>query len=282
MYKPLLIFCLIAIVFWLGCTKKYDNTEQLKKYIPMSYKDRDLKKELLYRLYIPEGYNASEKYPLILYLHDGGGNGSDNKSHIGSVTEKFISPFFQGVAKSFVMTPQCPKGQQWLNTRFKTKPFTNYDQNSIPESDSMKMIVKALACLENDYSIDRSRIYITGYSMGGSGTWDMITRYPYIFAAAVPLTGVSDPAKAKTISHLPVWAFHGVKDEISSVENTRNMIRELKNNGSPCRYTEYDGIGHCLWPAVYSDAEMVKWLFSQQKKETKPGFLSRFFGMQPS
>lgn len=277
MNRVFIIIMLIAIAFWMGCSKKNDNSELLKKFKPIIYKDHELKKDLLYRLYIPEGYNSSEKYPLILYLHGGGGNGDDNKSQIGPIAEKIISPLFQDISKSFVMLPQCPKGEQWLNTNFRNTPFTNYDQDSIPESDSMKMIIKALSNLGKDYNIDKTRIYITGYSMGGSGTWDIIIRYPDIFAAAVPVTGVSDPSKAKSISDLPVWAFHGVKDEISSVENTRNMIRELKNNGSPCKYTEYQDIGHDLWTSAYNDSEMVKWLFSQQKKEKKQGFFSKFF-----
>jgi predicted peptidase len=271
MSKELMISIIIAIACLVGCSKKNDNTELLKKFTPMSYKDDIMKKDLGFRLYIPEGYNTSEKYPLILYLHSGGANGDDNKSQIGPIAGKLISPIFQNISKSFVMIPQCPKGEQWVNTNFKKKPFKNYDQDSIPESHSMKMIVKALADLQKKYSIDNKRLYITGYSMGGSGTWDMITRYPDIFAAAVPVTGVSDPSRAKDISHISVWAFHGVEDEISSVDNTRNMIRELKNNGSLCRYTEYPNIGHDLWSTVYSDAEMVKWLFSQQKKEKEIG-----------
>lgn len=267
MNKFLIILSLIALCLLGGCTKKKDNTELLKQFRELKYKDDDLAKTLLYRLYIPEGYDPKNKYPFILYLHDGGGNGSDNTTQIGIVAEQIISNTWQDVAKALVMVPQCPKGEQWVNTKFKRLPYTNYDQNDIPESDSLIMIIKAMNELQEQFSIDKRRLYITGYSMGGSGTWDMITRYPDLFAAAVPVTGVSDPSKAKKVHKLPIWAFHGQNDHVSLVDNTRNMIREIKKYGSNCKYTEYENVKHDSWRKAYSETEMLNWLFSKEKND---------------
>jgi predicted peptidase len=173
----------------------------------------------------------------------------------------------QSIQPCFVLAPQAPTKSQWLNTNFKKTPFTNYNQDEIPESDAMKMIIDVIHQLKKEFSLDADRIYVTGASMGGSGTWDIITRYPKLFAAAAPINGVSDPAKASLIAHMPIWAFHGQQDKVSAVQNTRNMIRELRKNGSACRYTEFEDLGHGILDTVHQKTTIVKWLFSQEKQK---------------
>ena len=155
------------------------------------------KRDLLYRLHIPlkAGEKTAVKFPLVVYLHSGASGGCDNKAQIEKGAETFADDALQAKHPCFVLAPQCPSRRQWLNTTFKKMPFTNYDQDAIPESHEMKMIVRLIHRLIRDYPVDPLRIYVTGFSMGGSGTWDIITRYPNLFAAAVPFSGVSDPHK---------------------------------------------------------------------------------------
>ena len=101
--------------------------------------------------------------------------------------------------------------------------------------------------------------------MGGSGTWDLVTRHPGLFAAAVPITGVSDPSRAQVIAALPVWAFHGTSDEISSIDNTRAMVEALRRLGSPVRFTALVGTGHDSWTEAYASPELFPWLFAQRR-----------------
>ncbi len=240
--------------------------EIINKFDAREFEDKEkYKNSMPYRLFVPDDYSALNKYPLILYLHGGGGRGDDNLAQVEYGATILIGSTIQAMEKSFVLVPQCPKRAQWLNTNFKNRPFLNYQQDKIPESETMKMVIELITKLQNEFSIDPTRLYATGPSMGGSGTWDIITRYPNLFAAAVPINGVSDPSKAIQVANLPIWAFHGENDEVSDINNTRNMIRALRNLGSNCRFTEYKNEGHIIDGKVYDKNEHFLWLFKQKK-----------------
>jgi predicted peptidase len=102
--------------------------------------------------------------------------------------------------------------------------------------------------------------------MGGFATWDVITRYPDLFAAAAPICGGGDEKVAYKVKDLPIWAFHGDKDGVVKPSRSRNMIQALKNVGTQPKYTEYKGVGHDSWKPAYKEAELLKWLFSQKKQ----------------
>jgi predicted peptidase len=120
--------------------------------------------------------------------------------------------------------------------------------------------------MRKDYSIDGRRIYITGLSMGGYGTWDLMARKPELFAAAVPICGGGDEATAEKIKNIPVWVFHGAKDGAVKVERSRRMVEALKKAGGKPIYTEYPEVGHDSWNPAYKDAKMFAWLFAQKKE----------------
>jgi predicted peptidase len=119
-------------------------------------------------------------------------------------------------------------------------------------------------------SIDPKRIYITGLSMGGYGTWDAIYRRPNLFAAAAPICGGGDPTTVSAYSTLPIWCFHGDQDEAVPVEYSRKMIESLKEVGAEPKYTEYAGVGHDSWTQTYAADEFFEWLFAQRRKVDVP------------
>ena len=112
--------------------------------------------------------------------------------------------------------------------------------------------------------IDTRRIYLTGLSMGGYGTWDLIARQPERFAAAIPICGGGDPATAERIKHIPLWVFHGDADSAVKVSRSRDMVAALKQAGGEPKYTEYEGVGHDSWTRTYKSPEIYEWLFSQR------------------
>lgn len=252
-----------------GCDKDEDKPPPynplVEKFIAGTYGPGPYAYPLPYRLYIPEGYDKSQKYPLVLYLHGAGSWGNDNVLQLDENARRLVSDKVQAIQKSFVLAPQCPKGDQWVNGD-DSAPFTNYVQANVPESDASKLNFELLEKLEREYAIDDKRIYVTGPSMGGSGSWDYITRHPGIFAAAVPVTGVNDPSRADVIKDLPIWAFHGVEDPVAPVDNTRTMIARLKALGSPAKFTALEGVGHDSWQAAYDDMDMFRWLFAQKRE----------------
>ena len=123
--------------------------------------------------------------------------------------------------------------------------------------------------LMNDYlskfPVDRNRIYVTGLSIGGFGTWDIIQRMPLIFSAALPVCGDSDVKLAEKIKHIHVWVFHGENDEIVKTKLSRDMIAAIKAVGGKPQYTEYQGFTHDSWTKTYADKNVLRWLFKQNK-----------------
>jgi predicted peptidase len=226
---------------------------------------RDRRYPLPWRLFVPAGYDPQHAYPLVLYLHGADGRGTDDVGQLTGDVAALISDRVQAIAPAFVLAPQCPPGDEWVN-RHDRPPFPNYVQAKVPESDAARMALEAIDGIGRRYHLDPDRIYVTGPSMGGSGTWDMITRHPERFAAAVPITGVNDPSRAPAIAHLPIWAFHGTQDTFSSVENTRAMVEALRRLGSPVRFSALDGVGHDAWTTAYADMEMYRWLFAQRRQ----------------
>jgi len=258
-----------AILSWFstGCAEQREVDDALlEKFEARVFEEPAYSHPLPFRLYIPPSYDGRVSFPLVLYLHSSGGRGTDNKTQLEFPASVLVSESVQDLEQSFVLAPQCPSGTQWLNTSFDRMPFTNYRQEEIPESDAMKMVVRVLAALLSEFNIDAKRIYVMGVSMGASGTWDIITRHPDLFTAAVTASGVSDPSSAHLLSQVPVWAFHGARDEVSSVENTRRMMRELRKHGSVSRFTEFEDLGHNITRPTLEHEGLFEWLFDQERK----------------
>ncbi len=230
----------------------------------MKFSKTQFDRPLLYRFFSPV-IKADKKYPLVIVLHSAAERGSDNISQIDGVASVLISKKVQKMHPSFVFMPQCPKGTQWVNTDFTKTPFSHYQQLLIPESVEMKMIYAVIRELVSKYPIDTSRIYIGGFSMGGSGTWDMISRYPDLFAAAFVMAGVSDTATAAKIKNIPVWAFSGEFDDIAPAILNKEMCDAINQVGGNCKFTMYRSIGHYCVHEAMKEPGFIEWLFSQKK-----------------
>ncbi len=220
--------------------------------------------DLPYRLFVPAGYSQAQRYPLIVFLHASGSNGTDNQRQLTPSIGVMLGRV-QSIQPAFVLVPQAPDGDKWVSGSFRP-PFRNYRQAERPQSPAAQLVLVGIDELEAKYAIDSDRIYLTGPSAGGAGTWDLITRNGTgRFAAAVPVTGANDPSRAAVIARLPIWAFHGAEDEVSPVENTREMVSNLRALGSPVRYTEYPGVGHDSWSRAYAEPDLFPWLFAQKR-----------------
>lgn len=218
-------------------------------------------KRLLYREIQPEGVDASRRYPLVLFLHGAGERGSDNRRQMVHGIKSLVAFSKAYGEPCFYLIPQCPEGRQWVKVPWGAK------SHAIPESPSEELalaldLVKAKAA---EWPIDKDRIYITGISMGGYGTWDAISREPGLFAAAIPICGGGDVACAERLKGLPIWVFHGSADEAVPVCRSRNMVEALRRAGGRVLYHEYPGAGHNVWSRTYDNAVVLRWLFDQRK-----------------
>ena len=199
-----------------------------------------------YQVYVPADFSKKKSWPVILFLHGAGERGSDGllQTDVGIAHAiRLHSSRFPFV----VVIPQCGEGKIW------------------GEPDMQTQAMAALEASLKEFHGDRNRIYLTGLSMGGFGTWDIISRQPDRFAAAVPVCGGGDEAQAPRIAKLPIWAFHGARDMTVKPFRSRRMIAALERTGGHPRYTEYPHEEHASWVPAYKDPELYKWLFAQKR-----------------
>jgi predicted peptidase len=199
-----------------------------------------------YLLYLPEGYGAEpdRRWPLILFLHGRGESGSnlDRVKRHGlarRLDEGLELP-------AIVVSPQCPAGGWWT-------------------TDVLSALLDEVS---EQYAVDADRVYVTGLSMGGYGTWALALRYPDRFAAIAPVCGGGDPARACTIRHVPVWAFHGAKDDVVAFEKSEEMVAALRACDGNVRFTVYPEARHDSWTATYANPELYAWLLAQRRPLT--------------
>jgi predicted peptidase len=218
---------------------------------------------LKYRLLKPMEYQSGKKYPLVLFLHGAGERGDDNVVTLKHGAKDFVDKTRREQYPSYVVVPQCPKDRKWSEVDWSKETSEQPQQ----PSQSLQSVKELLDEMIETAGVDKNRIYITGLSMGGYGTWDAIARYEAFFAAAAPICGGGDPKMVNKFSKLPIWCFHGDADSVVKVGRSREMVEALKKVGSPIKYTEYPGVQHDSWSATYANPEFYRWLFAQQKTE---------------
>lgn len=250
---------LFSILFLcLGVKSAYSQSSlfSTNKYIS------DKKDTLHYRQLNPD-YSPLRKYPLIIFLHGSGERGNDNESQLKWGVNNFASEHNMISHPAFIIAPQCPQNMQWSNFK-NDKSTTALSLNPTP-SKPMELLIGLIRQLKKDMPVDTNRIYITGLSMGGYGTFDAIERYPHLFAAAVPVCGGGDTAKAVSIAHIPIWIYHGAEDAAVNPLYALDMFTALTKAGAHPGFTQYPEVGHFSWLGAYSDPLMIDWLFRQHK-----------------
>jgi predicted peptidase len=260
--------CLVLAVVLGGARTSTGAADQTRpaddaEFEALQYKDAG-GATLLYRLLKPgPTAPAQQSHPLLVFLHGAGERGSDNEAQLKHGKEMMLTAARKYGA--FVLVPQCPAGEKWVDVDW------GRSEQKMPEkpAQSLRLLVELIARLQKEYPIEADRLYVMGLSMGGYGTWDMIQRYPDMFAAAVPICGGGDETQAERIAKIPVWAFHGAKDTTVSVSRSRNMIQAIKAAGGEPKYTEYPDVGHFAWVPAFRDPEMLKWLFTQRRAVKK-------------
>ncbi|HVO37644.1 MAG TPA: prolyl oligopeptidase family serine peptidase [Spirochaetia bacterium] len=196
-----------------------------------------------YLLYLPAQYDQSvtKKWPLILFLHGSEQRGDDPKL----VAQEGL-PALVAHDASFpfiVVSPQCPADAKW----------------------SPPALLKLLGTVERKLRIDSRRVYLTGFSMGGYGTWRTAAAYPEVFAAIAPVCGGGDPETAPRLTRVPVWAFHGALDENVPLSESRQMVDAVKRDGGRARLTIYPDLEHDSWTRTYKNPKLYAWFLAHKK-----------------
>ena len=250
-----------------------DIAPVVAKFLKLTYTDPDTKVVMPYRLFVPENLDAGKTYPLVLFLHGGGERGDDNEKQILANQGPTIwaKPEEQAKRPCFVLAPQArnvPDGGFGITRDAENKLNL---ARVFELSQDAKMAMKVLQQVMSEYPVDKNRVYATGLSQGGYGTWNLNLAYPDVFAAMVPICGGGDPALAASLIQKPIWAFHAEADPIIPVSYSRNIVQALRNLGGNPRFTEYMAgtyikpLEHFSWVLAYQTVEMREWLFNQKK-----------------
>lgn len=209
------------------------------------YKDGD-GKESKYVVFVPHGYTGEKPVPLVLFLHGAGSTGDDGKKQVSGIAAEI-----RRKEKEFPAIVVFPQSQK-----------RTWNANS----DDGKRAMAILAEVEKAYKVDDKRVYLTGLSMGGFGTWSLAAAHPSKWAAIVPICGGGDVKSASKIKDLPCWCFHGDADPTVKVDLSRNMIKAIKDAGGSPKYTEYPDVKHDSWTKAYASKELYEWLWEQKRE----------------
>lgn len=227
-----------------------------------SYSEYDV--EVPYRIYIPADYETN-KYPVVLYLHGAGERGSDNEIQLLGAPYYLFANGFIINNPAIVIAPQCPDNEQWVDTNW---TLGDYSTDTVEETAYLRIVYEILLNVIEEYNADTNRIYITGLSMGGYGTWDMLVRYPDMFAAAIPISGAGDSSKVEVIKDIPIWAFHCEIDPVVPISGVKKMMEAFRQIESDnCKLTVYEYAHHDAWTQTYKNEDVLKWLFTQVKSD---------------
>ena len=202
--------------------------------------------EIEYVLSLPDGYGQKDQdWPLMLFLHGAGERGDEIDKVKVHGPPKLVE---QGKSLPFiVVSPQCPTGTWWSGP------------------DQVAVLTALLDEIVENYRVDESRVYLTGLSMGGYGTWTLASPYPERFAAIAPICGGGEPRMARRLRKMPIWVFHGAKDNTVPVARSEEMVEALKEAGGNVEFTVYPDASHDSWTATYNNPKLYDWFLSHRK-----------------
>jgi predicted peptidase len=247
------LILVLAMMFSIRGVAQIGDVPLFDKLLYISHNDT-----LPYRFLKPVNPQSKKSFPLVIFLHGAGERGRDNEIQIKHITETFLDPDNRSRHACYLIAPQCPRKTSWAVH----EPNGNMIMKEKP-TPVMQLLIELIGQIQREFPIDSSRIYVVGLSMGGYGTWDLISRFPTRFAAAVPICGGGDPKMAERISNIPIWVFHGAKDKVVSPAQSRMMIESLLRAGGTPGYTQYPDVEHDSWIYAFREPHLLPWLFDQ-------------------
>jgi len=224
---------------------------------------------LPYRMLLPENYDPSKRYPLILVLHGAGERGNDNEAQLVHGSYLFLKDSVRKQFPAIVIFPQCPANSFWSNVQFKydsankSRSFMFLDGGE--PTVAMKLAQELLYKVIADYPVNKKQVYVGGLSMGGMGTFEIVRRNPKLFAAAFPICGGGAASTAPAMKKVKWWVFHGDADAVVPATLSQEMVDALKAAGADVKFSLYPGVNHNSWDNAFAEPGLLPWLFSHKK-----------------
>ncbi|MGX1024705.1 carboxylesterase family protein [Psychroflexus sp. MBR-150] len=224
---------------------------------------------LQYRIMYPNNFSEDQKYPVVLFLHGAGERGSDNKKQLMHGSKLFSDKTNRGAFPAIVIFPQCPKNSYWSNAEV--------DRSSFPirlvfpkdkeATKPMQLVVDLMKDLTSKPYVNTNKVYVGGLSMGGMGTFEILSRQPNMFAAAFAICGDGNAELTKNYADkVDMWIFHGAQDNVVNPKGSLKMVEAILENGGKPNFTLYSDANHNSWDSAFAEPNLLTWLFSKSKK----------------
>lgn len=224
---------------------------------------------LPYRILYPDNYQADKKYPVLFFLHGAGERGNDNLKQLTHGSSLFLRDSVRHSYPAIVIFPQCSADSYWSNVTIRVNELGKREfffKKGGKPTKAMALLHKLIQQVRKEEHTDQNRMYIGGLSMGAMGTFEALRRNRKLFAAAFAICGADLPVNARKYSHVPLWIFHGEKDDIVLPENSIRIVNELQKHGADPQFNLYPNDNHNSWDSAFAEPALLYWLFSHQKK----------------
>jgi predicted peptidase len=242
------------------------NAQDLKKYEYGSFIKRG--DSIHYRILFPENFNPAQKYPVLFVLHGRGESGSDNEKQLTHGARLFLRDDIRKNFPAIVVFPQCPADSYWANVNITTND-KGKRKFSFVEAGKPTRAMRALQGMVKDFLkkpfLDKKQVYVGGLSMGGMGTYELLRRQRRTFAAAFAICGGDNTNNIKKYQNVPLWIFHGGKDDIVDPAFSMAIAERLKTVGDEVKFTLYPNANHNSWDNAFAEPDLLPWLFGHKR-----------------
>lgn len=252
----------IIILFFFVHSMSFGQDFSLYKKIIYTNSDG---KSMPCRVLTPKKIDKNKRYPLVVFLHGSGERGNDNEKQLTHGASLFLSEENRNQYPSYVIFPQCPEGESWTTIKLPLNPDEGLKYGDIP-SQSLQLVIGLIQHYVNTEKVDDKRIYVSGLSLGGMGTFELAYRFPAALSVAMPICGAGVPKSFdERVSKIAFWVFHGDQDPVVAVKYSRQMVARLKELNNEVLYSEYKGVNHESWNNAFAEKDFMKWMFSHHR-----------------
>jgi predicted peptidase len=249
----------LAMIFMAQCpSPNKERTFEKKTFNSISGQ------ELPYRILFPDNYNHRESYPLIVFLHGSGERGNDNEAQLTHIAPSFLTDNFQEKYPSIILFPQCASEDTWAEVDVQENVWQVKDSEKA--TPSMESLIELIDQIIQEHGVAKTQIYIAGLSMGGFGTYDILSRRPDLFAAGISICGGGNKRYVYKYDDVSMWVFHGAKDPVVPVFLSQEMAESFGARQMDYKYTEYPEGAHDVWNQAWAEPDLLPWLFSKKKQ----------------
>lgn len=276
--KHFIITHLSPVIYLLFCTIQINaqnhsiNNQEFNKFDKGRYTDG--KNSIAYRILFPKNFNAKQQYPIVFFLHGRGESGSDNVKQLKNGAALFLQENVRKKYPAIVVFPQCGADSYWANVKIATnaagKRSFSFQKGGKPTKAMRALLGMIDNMLKKPY-VNPNRVYVGGLSMGGMGTYELLRRKPKTFAAAFAICGGDNIANVNRYKHVPLWIFHGGKDDVVNPAFSTLIANQLKIVGKEVKFTLYPDDNHNSWDSAFKEPELIPFLFAHSKDSATRG-----------